>query len=128
MADKDENIRIGQAVRATRLAAEVGQAELSRRLGLKSTTQMWRYESGRSRISKEMLGKIAQELHCEVARLTGAVDGQEEAPGPDATREALLIAHYGLAAAREGTAAAIERFNAAVREHADRLRRNRPRR
>lgn len=130
MPAKPSKLLIARNVRKARELAEIGQAELARRIGLKSGTQMWRYESGESSIPKRRLSLIAIECKCSV----GALLGHEElhgllqpllAPEPPVTREVLRIAQLGLAAAQEGTPDALERFNLAVLEHASRLRKRR---
>lgn len=121
------NVRIGRNIREAREALDMKQAELARRIGFKGSVQMWRIEEGRAACPPNRLSKIAMELGCSVAEL---MDGLEptQTPSPGAANEALILAQLGLAAAREGTPAALRRFNQAVMEHANRLRRQRPKR
>jgi transcriptional regulator with XRE-family HTH domain len=105
------------------MAAKIGQAELARRLGIESSTTMWRYEAGRARCPIDKLQLIAKELGVGVEDLLRGADG-EEVPSAVTPSQAeyLRIAQLGLDAARNGGEPAIERFNKAVIEHAQRLR------
>lgn len=116
------NVRIGRNIREQREAAEMKQAELARRIGLKGSVQLWRIETGKAGCPNARLSKIAQELGVSVAEL---MDGVTPDPEPESTaiNDALALAQLGLAAAQEGTPAALRRFNQAVMEHANRLRR-----
>lgn len=115
------NVRIGRNIREAREALDMGQAELARRIGFKGSVQLWRIESGKAECTTARLSRIAEELGCSVAAL---MDGVAPPPEPaDTAQEALRIAQLGLNAAREGTPAALRRFNDAVMEHANRLRR-----
>lgn len=117
------DVRIGTRVRNFRLEAKLGQAELARRIGLRSATTMWRYENGATRIPVAKLSKIAQELSRSVDEILGSDAPSEFAPtGADLQRELIKLAHLASAAAHDGTPGSLQRFNAAVLEHASRIR------
>jgi len=61
---------LGRRVREERLRVGMAQAELGRRLGLKSPTSMMKYEKGESAFSAKMLIDVADELGVTVDSLT----------------------------------------------------------
>ena len=123
-----DDIRVGKNIRA-RLDAAVGgalpvrgaQAELARRIGV-STTTMWRYLDGHH-APLDKLRLIARELGCEVGDLLAGTEQEQPGETTSLTQEDYTrIARLALAAAEENTPEAHERFNAAIRAHALRLR------
>ena len=77
----DADGRIGERVRAARMAAGLNQTELGAAAGI-SFQQIQKYEKGRDRISASCLQVLAKALGVSAASLLDPEDGQGTENGP----------------------------------------------
>lgn len=113
-------VAVGAKIREDRTAKNMGQAELGRAIGLQIPSSMFRYESGRAPIPIPRLERIAEVLGTRPERY---MPSRREAPKPKPiTPEQARDLHMRLAqaamdAARQGTAAAMDKLNELIAEH-----------
>lgn len=120
MNQHEANKRVAARIRELRLAREIGQAELGRRIGLKTPMSMSRYEAGATTIPEHRLVRIAKELDVTLVDLLG---GGDVAPASieDVRRDLRELAHRMLDAAFDATPEALERARDALDAHLRRI-------
>lgn len=121
----DVAMEIGMRIRRARKALGMGQAEMSRALGVTAVTAL-RWEKGKTVPPMERLRRIAELLRVSLEELMPPdleIDATADEPTADDPEEQIHLAQLALAAAQSpGDKEAKQKLNEAILERARRLR------
>lgn len=117
----DHMRRQGARIREARIAKELSQAELARRIGLKTPTSMWRYEDGRTKVPDDKLARIAHEVGKSVSDLLGEEPHSDGADTPYVRADIQAIAIASVEFLASETPETRARLDRAIAAHLKRL-------